>query len=77
MKWIEHLEKHSGPLKVREVAELLGISRQKVYKMVANGEIPYLRIRGCIRFLPEQLIGWVRINVIRSELPVSQRKKSA
>jgi excisionase family DNA binding protein len=77
MKWMEYLEKHTGPLKVREVAELLGVSRQKVYKMVANGEIPYLRIRGCIRFLPEQLIGWVRIDVIHSELALPQRRRSA
>jgi excisionase family DNA binding protein len=77
MKWIERLEKHTGPLRVREVAEFLGISRQKVYKMVANSEIPYLRIRGCIRFSPEQLLGWVRLNVIRSDLTVPQRKKSA
>jgi excisionase family DNA binding protein len=77
MKWIEILEKQTDPLKVGEVAEFLGISRQKVYKMVANSEIPYMRIRGCIRFSPEQLLVWVRLNVIHPDLAIRQRKGSA
>jgi excisionase family DNA binding protein len=75
MKWIEILEKHTDPLTVSEVAEFLGVSRQKVYKMVANSEIPYLRIRGCIRFSPEQLLIWVRVTVIHPDLAIRRNSK--
>src|SRR5207249_11314319 len=76
MKWIEALEKQTNPLKVGDVAEMFGISRQKVYKMVANSEIPYLRIRGCIRFSPEQLIVWVRLTVIHPDLALRRGIKA-
>ena len=42
-------------LKVNETAKKLNISRGKIYKMIKNGQIPYIEIGGCIR-IPEDKI---------------------
>jgi excisionase family DNA binding protein len=34
----------SGLLKPREVAEMLGVSRQAVYSWIASGELPSVRV---------------------------------
>ena len=50
-------------LKVRDIAELLGICDGSVYEMVAKGRIPCIRIgsRGrTIRFDPEQIEEYVK-----------------
>lgn len=39
-------------LKVNEAADRLGISRAKIYKMLANAEIGYVRV-GADRRIPE------------------------
>jgi excisionase family DNA binding protein len=75
-KWLANLARRPGPIKVADLAAIMGVSQQKIYKMVANGEIPYLRIRGCIRFLPEQLVEWIKCRIMRPEV-CGARKKSA
>jgi excisionase family DNA binding protein len=48
--------KHNGDLlgtrllRVGDVMEKLNMSRTKIYNMMKNGEIPHVRIAGCIRF---------------------------
>jgi len=37
-------------LKVRQVAERLNVSASKVYELVAQSEISYVRVGGAIRF---------------------------
>jgi excisionase family DNA binding protein len=71
--WIETLRIRKSPMKVCEVADFLGVSKQKIYKMVSLSQIPYLRVNGCIRFLPEEIIEWVRQQVIRPELPLQKK----
>jgi excisionase family DNA binding protein len=41
--------------RVVEVAEALGISRAKAYELIAVGEIPSVRIGGCLRVPVEAL----------------------
>lgn len=60
-------------MKVEELAAFLGVSKQKIYKMVALSQIPYLRVNGCVRFLPEQIVEWIRQEVIRPELPLQKK----
>jgi excisionase family DNA binding protein len=53
---------------IAEAAKLLGISRTKLYTMVARGHIPYVRFcadtgeldRGAIRFNPITLQEWLK-----------------
>jgi excisionase family DNA binding protein len=41
MKLIEILENRKEALKVSEVAKMLGVSTQQIYKMAAAGTIPH------------------------------------
>jgi excisionase family DNA binding protein len=52
MKLIETLQRRTGALKVRDIAELFGVTPQHIYKMAASGKIPSFRISGSVRFDP-------------------------
>lgn len=47
-------------LTVKEVMELLGVSRSWLYDAAARGALPCIRIGGMLRFDPEQLEQWLR-----------------
>lgn len=47
-------------LRVKETAEALGISRAKAYELIAAGEIPSVRIGGCVRVPLDALRAWIR-----------------
>ena len=66
MKLIEMLENRKEALKVSEVAKILGVSKQQVYKMVADGQIPYFHVRGAIRFCPAELAEWIKKEIQQS-----------
>ena len=38
------------------VADLLGVTTQTIYRMVADGRIPHYRVRGQLRFDPDEVI---------------------
>lgn len=42
-----------------EVAQVLGLSRPKVYQMIAAGELPSIRIGSSVRVSRRQLEVWV------------------
>ena len=46
-------------LKVPEVAASLGISRAKVYELMAAGSLPSVKIDGCRRVRASDLKGYV------------------
>jgi predicted DNA-binding transcriptional regulator AlpA len=50
------------PLSVREVAELLGVTPQHVYKMLESNQIPgVLHISNhALQFCPRTLLDWLR-----------------
>ena len=41
---------HTHLIKVKELAELLRISDSTVYRLKENGDIPFLKIGGSLRF---------------------------
>ena len=48
------------PLTIKQVAEVLGLHPQTLYKWVrAPGRIPHLRIGGTVRFDPDALARWI------------------
>lgn len=49
-------------LKVRDVAELLSIARPTVYKLVNNGEIPFIRLGKTLRFSRKAIERWLDAN---------------
>lgn len=46
-------------LRVPEVAASLGISRAKVYELLADGSLPSVKIGGCRRVRASDLIAYV------------------
>ena len=52
---VSHLQKL---LKVEEVADILGVSRVKVYLLLRSG-LPSVKIDGARRFQPDKLQAWI------------------
>ena len=53
-------------LKVDEVAALLKIGRTKVYQLVAEGELPAVRIGKALRISAEALQEWLSTQAVTS-----------
>jgi len=45
--------------KVNEVAAVLQISIQTIYRYVANGEIPFHKLNRSVRFKPSEIKSWI------------------
>lgn len=60
MTLIEQLEGMAKALNAQEVATLLGISKQHIYEMVADGSIPAFHVGRSIRFDSQELADWLR-----------------
>lgn len=46
-------------LKVREVVEITGLQRWRVYELVRNGEMPAMHIGRTLRFSEAALAEWI------------------
>lgn len=44
---------------VKEVAKCLDVSIGHIYNMKQRDEIPYRKIRGKLRFVPQEIYDWV------------------
>ena len=60
MSLVELIKAKSEALKVRDIAPILGVSIQQVYKMAANGDIPSFRVASSIRFDPDVFATWLK-----------------
>jgi excisionase family DNA binding protein len=54
-------------LKLSEVAQILGIGRSLVYELIAQGQIPYVRLGRCIRVQRASLEEWIKANEISNQ----------
>ncbi len=45
-------------LTVKELSELIKLSKSKIYSLVENKEIPYRRIDGAVRFIDIEIFKW-------------------
>jgi excisionase family DNA binding protein len=57
----------------RAVAELLGLGRTKVFQMMANGELPVIRIGRCVRVPRSGLESWIATRTEISEVRDDRR----
>jgi len=53
-------------ISVYELSRYLGVSRNKVYRMVKNREIPFYEISNCIGFNLDEVEDWNLGNRVRS-----------
>lgn len=49
---------------VKEAAELLGLSKSRLYEMVQFGEIPYMRVGGKILLPKKEFEAWLKARVV-------------
>jgi excisionase family DNA binding protein len=66
MKLIEILESRKEALKVGEVAKMLGVTPQHIYKMAKEGLIPCFHVKGAVRFCPSDIAAWIRKEIEQS-----------
>ena len=71
MKLVDMLENRKEALKVSEVARILGVTPQHIYKMAKAGLIPHFHVRGAVRFCPAELAEW-----IKQEIEQANRKRN-
>ena len=55
MTIIEQIEQRSSALKVNELANILQVTPQHIYRLASQGLIPCFRIEGAIRLDPQEL----------------------
>jgi len=56
----DRIERMPHALTVRELKELLQVSDQTIYRMIADKTIPFLIVRNSYRFDPKQIAEWLR-----------------
>jgi excisionase family DNA binding protein len=66
MRLIEILENRKEALKVSEVAKMLGVTPQHIYKMAKAGLLPCFHVKGAVRFCPAELAEWIRKEIEQS-----------
>ncbi len=72
MTILENIEQRDSALKVKELVTLLKVTPQHIYKLIALGIVPSVRIAGAIRLDPAEIAGWLR----RGEPSHSRRLQS-
>jgi len=76
MRLVEILEGRRQALRVNEVANLLCVTPQHIYKMAARGVLPSLRIAGAIRFDPQDLVNWLKTKENQSQAQGGARRQT-
>lgn len=46
-------------LRPAETAEAIGVSRSKAYELIARGDIPSVKVGGCVRVPVDRLRQWI------------------
>ncbi len=59
----------SEMLTAKELESLLKIYQKTIYRYVACGQIPYVRIQSNIRFVKQQIINWIEEQNFRPDAP--------
>ena len=65
-------------MNVSELAEYLGVSRSKIYKLIRDKKIPASKIGRQYKFSKQVVDAWLKENIITSAppMPLFQKKKS-
>jgi excisionase family DNA binding protein len=77
MSLVEVVREKQEALRVRDLAQLLGVSSQQIYKMAARGEIPSFKVANAFRFDPHQTADWLKekypVRSVELPFPVAKR----
>jgi len=64
-------------LDANATAALLGLSEITVRRLVADRQIPHVRIRGSVRFSVASLLKWIEANQVPAKVQQSPHSTSA
>jgi len=59
MTVIEQLKAMRGLMHAEELAEILGMNRDKLYKKTKAGEVPHFRVLGRVKYDPQVIARWL------------------
>lgn len=59
MGLVERLKSQSKVLRAAELAALLEVTPQHIYKLASSGRMPSIRVARAIRFDPQQVANWL------------------
>lgn len=59
MSLVERLKNQTKVLRAGELASLLEVTPQHIYKLAASGRMPSIRVAHAIRFDPQQVANWL------------------
>ena len=54
-------------LNAQEVADLLGVNKETIYRLVRIDAIPFFRVGSALRFTEESILNWIAINETKEE----------
>ncbi len=77
MSLVEVVRDKQEALRAQDLAQLLGVSPQQIYKMAAKGEIPSFKVANAVRFDPHETAEWLRAKYpvcsLEMHFPVAKR----
>ncbi len=77
MSLVEVVREKQEALRVRDLAQLLGVSQQQIYKMAAKGEIPSFKVANAVRFDPHDTADWLKekypVRTVELRFPIARR----
>ena len=59
MSLVERLKTQTKVLRAAELASLLEVTPQHIYKLASSGRMPSIRVARAIRFDPQQVANWL------------------
>lgn len=59
MSLVERLKSQTKVLRAGELASLLEVTPQHIYKLASSGRMPSIRVARAIRFDPQQVANWL------------------
>ncbi len=60
-------------LRPDEVADLMHVSRSKVYTLIASGRLPHVRVFGSVRVPQQALLRLIEASTVAAEAPMGGR----
>src|ERR1700682_1422673 len=64
-------------IKAQDVAQLLGVTRQHIYKLAAKGLLPCFRVGTAVRFDPAAVAAWLGGKMLPRAVGVTDKIKIA
>ena len=61
---VEQLNATKGLIHAEELALLLGMNRDKLYKKTKAGEVPHYRVLGRVKYDPEVIARWLQLREV-------------